>query len=587
MKERNQTLFVVLLLCIAGLLGAQAFDAPLMLDDEDELRHVQGFGSVWDCFSPDSYGLLRPVKNLLFWFVTRAPASPVTAAHAASLLLFIGATVMVTLWLRRWHPGSLWPAAGAAIWSLSPTLVSTYAWFSCANILVYTIFLLGALCLWEEAHQSVACKRHQRGVVLLLCCALCYVVAFLSYEAAIVLPLLAALQDLARGRKLLSRTSLLFHAPLVLLVTGTLLARWAITGNASPDNPGLAPMSGGQLVSASAYFLADHLLWWAVPFGRQEILGTYVPFTSASPTQLVAAWLLVGLGLGFYVALRGRASRAALGGLWAVAALVPMINLVPLRTGPFADYYLTLSSVGITLVVLEVLRWALRGARRMPAPALVAKAAFWSLVLATVLWRGTATLTSFRWAATWNDPAALLRASIDARTPAYRAQANLARRCMMEGDLDLAERLARLAQAEAPWYALSYNVLGDTTNRRGDHQAARNWYTRAVTNAAADAYTHFALAYTCETWLDDPDTARENYGAVTAAGASNPFRESAFLNLGRLLAMGGDLKGAIALLTRALAEFPRSADIKHNLAIACRQAERRQGSFTHGQEANR
>ena len=581
MQKRNRTLFVLLLLCAIGLLGAQTFDAPLMLDDEDELKHVQGFGTLWDCFSTDCYGLLRPVKNLLFWFVAHAPASPVVVAHIVSTLLFIVATGMVYVWLRRWYPGSLWPVAGAAIWSLSPTLVSSYAWFSCSNILVCTIFLLGALCLWEEARRSLACKRHKQEVVLLLlCCATCYLVAFLSYEAAIVMPLLAALQDLARGRNLLSRASILLHAPMVLLVTVTLLARWAITGNTSPDNPGLAPMSGGHLVFSSAYFLVDHLLWWAVPFGRQEILGTFVPGTSATPIQLVASWLVVGLGLGFFVAMRDRSPRVALGGFWAVVALAPMSNLIPLKTGPFADYYLALSSVGITLVVLEAMRWALRGIGRTSEQSLFAKSALWSVVVAIGLWRGSATVTSFRWIATWNDPAELLRASIGARTCAYRAQANLARHCMLRGDFGQAEHLARLAQVEAPWYALSYNVLGDVRNRRGDHQAARDWYMRAIANAAADAYTHFALAYTCETWLDDTSAARDNYGVVTAEGASNPLRESAFLNLGRLLAVGGDVNGAIALLNRALAEFPLSAGVRHNLSVAYSQAGQSQKALS-------
>ena len=422
---------------------------------------------------------------------------------------------------------------------------------------------------------------------MLLGAGLCHVVAFLAYEAAVVLPLLALLQDLARGRNPRNRPAALMYGALGLLAGIQLVARGMTPHGMNLNNPGFSPMSDRQLVFSSAYFLVDHLLWWAIPFGRQEVLGTFVWGKTVPGVQLLMAWLAVLLSLAVLISIRRRWPMAALGGAWSIAAFLPMTNLIPLRTGPFGDYYLAVPSIGLVLVVIELLRkiWAV--VRQAEDQARRWKAVGWAAVAGIGVWRGAAALTAFPWAERWNDPVALYRQSERARPFAYRARANLARDRMLNGHLTSAAELARWSHEDAPWYTLPYNIMGDVANRQGKHEEARDWCRNAISNGVADAYTHCLLAFTCETWLNDMPAAKEHYEAVIARKERHTFREVAFLNLGRLMGIEGNPQGATRLLRRALSEFPRSADIHHNLAVAYAEAGEQAKGDAHRREASR
>ena len=124
-------------------------------------------------------------------------------------------------------------------------------------------------------------------------------------------------------------------------------------------------------------------------------------------------------------------------------------------------------------------------------------------------------------------------------------------------------------------------------NKKGRHRDAFAWYAAALTNGVADAYTHFALAYTADTWLDDAETARRHYAVVTAEGTKSMFQEQAFGDLGRLLGLSGDSDGAISTLTRGLSAFPHSIVLHHNISVAYRAKGLHRMASMHRQEAER
>lgn len=553
---------------IAILLAGTTIHSPMIMDDLDQLEFIKGFNCLWDCFGRDCYGLFRPSKNILFLLASILPGEVNLTAHCISALLFITASITTYSWIRLWFKDIRLAAAGVAIWCLAPTMVSSISWFSCANILLCSIFFMSALTLWEYAQCQIEESRYHRGAILFLASQLFYCASFFSYEVAIALPFIAIAQDYLRERNLLSKKSLSIYITCFAVTASMLVIRWMASSGATPLNTGFAPISNSLLIFASAFLFVDHLLLWAFPYGRQEILGTFVFGETASTGQIVFAWVFILLCIFISFRYFRRERRLVFAAFFIFTTLAPTTNFLPLRTGPFADYYLLIPSIGIVFLILELLRKSISMVNRST----LKKNALISIISILILWRGSAALMAFFWARNWQQPARLYYNSIKARTHAYRARDNLAGVLSAAGDLENAEHLARQSQMEAPWYTKSYNVLGDILNKKGEHQKAFSLFMQAVTNGIADNYTHYALAYTAETWLDDTETAYRHYAELTSqTGSTGQFREQAYANLGRLLAINNNGPDAIHTLKRGLSEFPDSILIHHNLSIAYRK----------------
>jgi hypothetical protein len=567
------TLMLLLVLAIGGL-AFQSRNAPLILDDVDQLQHVMSFRQAADWFGPDAYGLLRPIKNLMFWPIRQAGTHGPQVAHATSLLAYIMTALLLLLWIQRLFKSTEWAAVGAAIWALSPTQVSCLTWVSCANILICVSCMLASLCIWDARRKRLetepAATQHAAiGAAMLL-----YAVGFFAYEVAITLPILLVLQDRIQGRKIASREAILQYAWPAATTILLLAARWLCVTTNTPDNPGIHA-SHGQITLASAFFLIDHLKQWILPFGKQEILGTFVWGTSAPPSALMAAWVTAGALLWLAFMARRRAPLTAFGIGWFLITFLPMSNLIPLRVGPFADYYLALPSIGLAIATTDLLRRATARARRDTGPRWKYRLSL-SVVIAVIAWRGSSAITACQWARSWNTPEILFRQSIQSRPCAFRSRTNLARHLKLQNSLPEAETLAFQAQAEAPWYAAPCNVLGDIHNQKGDHGTAKAWYAEALARDPSDDFSRYALAYTCETWLNEPGIAEREYGDLVRPTAPiTPYKRMAYLNLSRLYAESGRAASAVQILERATVEFPRSRDIRNNLAMALRDAQPR------------
>jgi len=153
------------------------------LDDASLLREFAEapFSSV---FARDHFGHLRPVKNLLFWWLGRdvdqlgvVRAILLVAALSSGALLQRLATSITG---ARW-----WGLVAAAAWLLNPTTAATVAWLSAANyvlallfVLVYALLIGGAPRSAPRLDRLVVVSGH---VVLLL--------AMLSHELCLMAPL--------------------------------------------------------------------------------------------------------------------------------------------------------------------------------------------------------------------------------------------------------------------------------------------------------------------------------------------------------------------------------------------------------------
>jgi len=432
------------------------------------------------------------------------------------------------------------------------------------------VAFLGAVLVHDLSHECSGKQMRIGAAAWALLSGFLYFIALVSYEAAIAFPALILLWDWHRRRDFATPHAWMRYGLIGLFTLAALWSQTRAGSNLRMANPSFSPMTPRQTILASAFFVFEHLRMWLAPFGRQEILGTFVWGNTASVLHLVLCWILLGALLACACGLRHRARMVSFGLLWFLIAFLPTSNLIPIQSGPFGDYYLVLPSIGLSLAVAGGLSalW-----NKM---SIASNRAKWIRVtlricfLCVVLWRAAAAIAAFEWGRVWNDPQELLRRSATVRPYSFKAKANLARLLEEANKLDDAEPLAQQSLAEAPWYALSHNVLGDIEIRRGNYQQALRYYESAVAVSPEDPYPYVALAFASETYLNDTDTAKKYYRKVLAS-KWNPQSETAALNLSRLLAGERNVEEAIGLLESALKQSPASMELHYNLAIAYEQ----------------
>ncbi|MEI7530182.1 MAG: hypothetical protein WCK76_14690 [Elusimicrobiota bacterium] len=281
--------------------------------------------------------------------------------------------------------------------------------------------------------------------------ALCYLLALLSVETPIVLPLAALLavgfdSGAAGLKRLAPLLAALAALALFYLWFRAPRAGYAIAGASSPGIAGPSLLYPAALLPAGAPAAGTYtlLLPWREVYASfaanvftmsritLEYLGTLVTAlglnTDYSPGvigtfrrgALPLAAVLGAAGAGAW--LFRRRNLAGLGLLLALAALLPALNFVPVYNIKAARY-LYLPLAGLALAAAGLFRDALHNARlRRAAPA---AAALWVLGLAAVTARRNPEFTS---------DLALFSAAVRRNPAVPRAQVNLSRALLLAGD---------------------------------------------------------------------------------------------------------------------------------------------------------
>lgn len=441
----------VLACTLAACIVLTALHHPMFVDDPYQMAYASSFASWKSWWGADVFGYFRPVKNMLAHAVVWSTNPAV--AHSINLIFFVGAAAVMSHVARRVFAFSPASAMATFAWMLSPLLVSSAVWYSSANIMAMAFFLLLGLWLHDRSAGKVCPSLGGAGIFFAL--------ALLSYEHAIVWPALAFLWDTRRGVPLKKR--LPAFTLYALIAALYLLARWKV-GNSFQIRPILiSQMPNARLSFLSAWFFLYHLAWWIVPFGRQQLLVTFVWGESAAPWMIAAAWpLLLG-----YIALTVWAWRnypwIGLGLAWYAIASLPTNNFLPFRNGPLADYYLVLPSIGLAIALGAWMAHGLQSQRDSRRLLILSLA--WAWIVACGI-------TSLRWANRWNHPLDFFRASIAAHPAPFASQIALAELTLKAGDADTAMALAREGIRHAPQNANAYSCLADIHFARKEYKAA-------------------------------------------------------------------------------------------------------------------
>ena len=434
----------VLILLLGIAYGTQS-GGQTMFDDDHQIIHVSAFTSVADTFSVDFLGFFRPIKNLLFYTWSRLFPDQYPVWRLTAVALFLGLIPIVhCVFGLFWKQQPYLQLFCTALWACSPGLTTVVSWISSTNILVggYGFFLY--FLFHEKSYQLDLAGDRARAYLWKFIALLMFALACFSYEAAVTAPVLLGLKEYVLHRdRLTEKRNWVFYG-LSFLVLGLYLSLRNIHGGvATFDIATTMPSDSDFWVSlSSGWMYLYHAIRWLWPFGQQGILIMFNP-DNHKLLVVAAAILVAGIGV-LSLAFSKKAPKQFLGIAWFALALFPMANVIPLRNGPIADYYLFLPSVGLAIFIAWLFHL---GARQYSQKSVTAFAACLAL-----LYCGT----TFLWTPHWKSQRALAERTVAWQSENFVILESLAKVELEDGNPEKAEAYLNRGLALAPWYSRLY-----------------------------------------------------------------------------------------------------------------------------------
>ena len=505
--------------------------------------------------------------------------------HLTNLLLHLANVCLLFAVLRR-MTGAVWRSAlVAALFAIHPTHVESVAWISERKDVLSGLFFLLTLRAWHA-------YARQRSLGRYLLAALTFSLGLLSKPMLVTLPCVLLLIDVwPLGRLPLDglsprgvwrglRPLLVEKIPFfVLAAVSSAITVYVQQGPiASLQAVPLGPRLANALVSYAAYL--GHTFW-------PRHLAVFYPFRRAVPLwqPVMAAALLVALTVLALTRFR-RAPWLAVGWLWFVGMLVPVIGLVQVGRQAMADRYTYLPSIGLYLAVV----WGIAGLARSERARPVLAAA--SLLVVAAL-----AVTAHAQARTWKDSETLFRHALAVTEGNYLAHLNLGFDLARRGDLAEAERHFREALRPQPNLVEGHAGLGINLRRQGRPREALPHLQRAVAMRPRDVRHRVSLASVLAdlgrkdeaiaqlrtalnlsprfadaheglaALLQEQGRTDEALQHYLATLEEDPARMAVYAPAAALLAQKDDLAGAARLLAEALRRKPDSAVTCYNLGV--------------------
>ncbi len=550
--KSDAALFVLLLL-LAILPYANTLAASFVYDDIPQLvenPYVRSFHHLREIFGTTVWSFqgaqgitnyYRPLMTFgyLLCYLLFGPLP--YGFHLANVLLH-GAVVLVLFGVTRRlfaNRGAAFVAAG--LFALHPIHTESVAWVAGVPDLQLALFYL--LTFWF--FLGVVRREGGSALRMQLAMATSFVLALLSKEPALTLPLLATLYEhFYRGDR--AQTSLGVkmsrYASLWLLAGTYLVFRARFLGGLAPvlQRPGLswpdAMLSGFALVAQ----YVGKLLWPA------RLCMFHVFHKASGPTDpRVLAGLAVLILSGTLFVLLWRQERAvSFALLWVFLPLAPVLNARWMAANVFAERYLYLPSVGFCWLVAWAAEraWSRATSRERALRPAIAVAMG---VLAALY--GVRTVTRNRH---WHDELTLYTRTLEFSPDAYLIRANLGTVYWNMGRAAEAEREWREALRQGPTTLVTLNNLGMLYTKQRRYPEAVEYLKKAITLKPTYAMAHLNLG-----------SAYEEMGLAEQAEAE--YREA--VRLAPLNAQARNVLGKFLFEARRLPEakeqFQRAAEI--------------------------
>jgi tetratricopeptide (TPR) repeat protein len=270
---------------------------------------------------------------------------------------------------------------------------------------------------------------------------------------------------------------------------------------------------------------------------------------------MLSGALVVGITV-VAVLLRSRRPYFAVGWLWYLGTLVPVIGLVQVGDQAWADRYTYLPLIGLFVIFVWGAAEIIRNRRVLATcGAIAAVALLVSTTLQLRYWRNTRTL--------FEHAAQVVPEN-------YMAITMLGSLSAKDGKLDEAMAQYHRALQLKPGFAEAHFFLGNALENQGKLDEAIVEYRQALWFKPLMGTTHILLGAALAK-KGAYDEAVEHYEAAIKIGSESAV---AHLNLGRILQLEGKVDAAIEHYRLALDLDPKLAQAHNNLGIALLEEDR-------------
>jgi tetratricopeptide (TPR) repeat protein len=437
------------------------------------------------------------------------------AQHLENVAIHLASTLLLFLVLTRMTRRPWRAALVAAIFTVHPLRVESVAWISERKDVLSTFFDMLTLLLYVRYAAKPAVPRY-------LAVALAFALSLLAKPMAVTFPLVLLLLDFwplrriawppapAAGRRLIVE-----KLPLL----GLSAAASVFTFLAQRNFGAVASLSRLPLAARAANAAISYVVYMGKAFWPADLAVLYPERSPDSGSALLAAILLVAITGVAWLWIRKR-SYFAVGWLWYLGMLVPVIGLVQVGVQSMADRYTYLPMVGLSIAVVWTVADFVEGRRELRLAAGVAAA---SVLIALAV-------VSFRQTGYWKSSRALFEHTLAVTRNNHIIENNMGVILGREGNSREAMALYKEALAIVPDYADAHANLGHELLKAGQF---------------ADGEQHLIKAL-----------------------ALRPDIASAQGDLGVLMAARGQYEQARRQFERALAINPNDADNQSNLCFA-------------------
>jgi hypothetical protein len=361
--SRREYLYIIPLALACVVAYSNAFFGEFLYDDQPYVTknpQVYGEEPLTRIFTqstpPDRpyLGLYRPLFVItLRWNHSLAGFTP-SAFHGTNILIHFLATAALFLLARRIMRDGAAAFLGALLFAVHPAHVEAVTWIVGRAELLSCLFCLLAALFHFKAKERPLFRLAEAAAFCL---------AVLSKENALAFPLVLWMLDAAANRDRDSwRTKPLLKGYWIYLVViiGILALRYSVLGRLSPALE-TAPFRNATLLErseAALSCLAEYLRLFLFPYP----LKIFYHRTELQDLTLLRMAILAFFGaLIFFSARRKNPILGWL--LWIPAALLPVLNLVPIGA-VFAERFFYLPSAGACVAAAVVLMTWIRKERR-------------------------------------------------------------------------------------------------------------------------------------------------------------------------------------------------------------------------------
>lgn len=560
--SRNLSLAICLLLALATVaVFAQTATHGYVAYDDDQYVYENHWvkagltaSNIGWAFTTFFYANWHPLTWISYMLDFSLWGENPGAQHLVNVTFHLASTLLLFLVLTRMTRRPWRAAIVAAVFAIHPLRVESVAWISERKDVLSTFF--DVLTLWIYIRYVA-----NPGLVRNLAVAFSFALSLLSKPMAVTFPFVLLLLDYWPLQRITwppagaaARRLFLEKLPLMALSA----AASALTFLAQRDYGAVVSLTHFPLAARAANAAVAYLAYIGKALWPTDLAVLYPARASDSGSVILALVVLAAITAAAWLWIERR-PYFAVGWLWYLGMLVPVIGLVQVGIQAMADRYTYMPMVGLSIALVWTVADLVEHRRELRlAAAAVATLAILALGVAayrqTEYWKTSRTLFEHTLAVTRNnhiiqnnlgvilgrehkskEAIALYRAAL-ATVPDYaEAQSNLAHELLQSGQFAEAEPHLMQALKLRPNLASAHGDLGVLMAARGQYEEARQQFERALTIAPGDADNESNLCFAL-THLGRP---QEAVAHCNAALRIDPNHANAKFNLNNAITAQG------------------------------------------------